>query len=175
MKVLIAVLTLLATIAVAGDKAEPKELTAAREAYLMALAALDTASKDALEKAAIAKEIAAVHKLAGVDDSEAERVAALMPGTWKAVQDDDGKKIVYIVAFKKDGTWLFRLEDAVESGRGTWKIEGSKFVFRDSSDRIGTADLKKVGRAFTLEYPEKMRIRGKVVNTSLRFTKQKDD
>ena len=179
MKTLIAVLTLLATMVVAGDKAEPKELTAAREAYIAALQALGP-GKNAAEKAAIDKEIAAVRQLAPViDDSEAERVAALLPGTWKGVYvgwSNVSDKIRDLVKFKKDGTWESVRENSLVSGNGTWKVVGTKLVFRYSNADIeGAADLKKVGRTFTLEFPALTIKNGRFVNKTFVLTEVKDD
>jgi len=173
MKVLIAILILLATVAVAGDKAEPKELTAAREAYIAALQALGP-GKNAAEKAAIDKEIAAVHKLAGVDDSEAERVAALLPGTWKAVCERYGEpKRESLISFQRDGTWQGRREGSVDVTKGIWKLAGSTLLFNDNSGQPGgTVGFSKIGsRAFTLDYPDEM-IRGKPEKVRVRFTKK---
>jgi hypothetical protein len=178
MKVLMMILALLAMVVVAGDKAEPKELTAAREAYIAALKALDAASKDAVEKAAINKEIAAVHKLAGEgEDPGAARVAALLPGTWKGVVERyEEPKREFLVSFQRDGTWASRREGHVDITKGTWKLAGSTLLFNDNAGHPGgTAGLSKIGsRAFTLDYPDEI-IRGKPHKVSVRLTKIKDD
>lgn len=180
MKTLIALLALLATIAVAGDKAEPKELTAAREAYIAALQAISDTKKDMVEKAAIDKEISAVRQLVPViDDSEATRVAALLPGTWKGVYvgwSNTSEKIQDLVAFKKDGTWESVRENSLVSGNGTWKVAGTKLVFRYSNADIeGAVDLKKVGRTFTLEFPALTIKNGRFAHKSFVLTKKKDE
>jgi len=163
MKTLIAVLTLLATIVVAGDnKAEPEALTAARDLYLEKLVFLSEQApgKEPVAALAYAAEIAAVRKLAVGSNTVAQRAAAMLPGTWKLkIGGDKGK----LFQFWPDGR-ISPVENPGDS-RGSWRVMNDMLYLSLGDKGACAVPISRVSESFSVTTDQKK---------SLNLVKQKE-